>query len=181
MEPKPLALPPQTSETSQHRALLAPFCVGSGLDIGHGGDPITDTAIRFDLPTPYTAVGPRLPSHLTGDCRHLPFRPNTLDFIYSSHLVEDFTYKDLASVLAEWLECLKSGGHLIILAPDQQKFLAHCARTGQGTNDAHKESNFSFDTFYNVLVSLQSFVPTTLVVGYKDLPPYSWAGVWKKL
>src|ERR1700726_3531099 len=42
---------PRRSETSRHRALLQKFCVGCGIDIGFGGDPITPDAIRMDLPS----------------------------------------------------------------------------------------------------------------------------------
>jgi hypothetical protein len=45
------------SETSICRARLGPFCVGAGLDLGPGGDPINDTAIRVDLPNPYSNAG----------------------------------------------------------------------------------------------------------------------------
>ncbi len=45
------------SETSKHRDLLAPYCAGYGIDIGFGGDPITPTALRMDLPQPYARTG----------------------------------------------------------------------------------------------------------------------------
>lgn len=89
------------SETSKCRARLAPFCVGTGIDVGPGGDPITETAIRVDLPNPYSHAG-FLPPQFTGDTGGLPwFRDETLDYVYSSHLLEDF--EDPKPILVEWL------------------------------------------------------------------------------
>src|SRR4051812_3625456 len=90
-----------TSETSKHRDVLAPFCVGYGVDVGFGGDPITEVAIRMDLPEPYAAAG-RAPVQLGGDARDLRwFRDGALDFVYSSHVLEDFDEHETAPVLRE--------------------------------------------------------------------------------
>ena len=89
------------SETSRSRTTLAPFCEGYGVDLGFGGDPIAPHAIRVDLPRPYTAVGD-LSVQLGGDATDLVwFRDGVLDFVYSSHLLEDFD--DTERVLREWL------------------------------------------------------------------------------
>jgi hypothetical protein len=73
-------------QTSKCRTRLAPYCIGCGVDLGPGGDPITETAIRVDLPQPYSDVG-LLPPQLTGDARKLIwFRDACLDYVYSSHL-----------------------------------------------------------------------------------------------
>ena len=45
------------SETSKCRARLAPFCTGYGVDLGFGGDPITNHTIRVDSPRPYADTG----------------------------------------------------------------------------------------------------------------------------
>jgi len=37
------------SETSKCRSRLARYCVGAGIDIGAGGDPIVPTAVIVDL------------------------------------------------------------------------------------------------------------------------------------
>ncbi len=71
------------SETSKCRLRLAPYCIGYGLDLGFGGDPITLSAIRMDFPTPYTWVG-TYPVQLGGKAESLFwFQNNTLDYIYS--------------------------------------------------------------------------------------------------
>jgi predicted SAM-dependent methyltransferase len=120
------------SETSKCRSRLAPFCTGSGLDLGFGGDPIHDGAIRMDSPDQYGAVG-RQTAQLRGDAADLRwFRDGTLDFVFSSHLLEDFT--DTEAVLREWWRVLRTGGRLIIFCPDEQVYRAYCARTGHYQN-----------------------------------------------
>ena len=137
------------SETAASRDLLASFCSEPwGCDLGFGGDPICAHAITFDMPRPYTSVGSQR-QILKGDCRDLSmFQDGALDWVYSAHLLEDFSYLELATVIIpEWRRVLKPGGLLVTNCPDQQLFLAHCARTGQGLNMAHLEQDFSLENF----------------------------------
>ncbi len=53
----------------------------------------------------------------------------------SSHLLEDFA--DWWPALTEWARVLESGGHLVILIPDRERWAAALAR-GQPPNLAHK-------------------------------------------
>ena len=120
---------PLPSETSKCRARLAPFCTGYGLDLGFGGDAIVPHAIGMDMPQPYADVGKR-PVQLGGDATQLVwFADSTLDFIFTSHLLEDFVA--IAPILAEWLRVLKPGGRLIIFCPDEQVYRKHCAATSR--------------------------------------------------
>src|SRR5512137_2442781 len=105
------------SETAKHRALFLPYCIGNGLDIGYGGDPIVDTAITLDQVNRYSFEGSK-PQNLTADASSLyMFTTNSLDYVYSSHCIEDF--EDTGSVLAEWLRVVKRGGYLCLLFPDE--------------------------------------------------------------
>jgi predicted SAM-dependent methyltransferase len=136
-EPAP---PPKVSETSKCRASLAPYCVGDGLDIGYGGDPIVPTAICMDLPDRYAAYADH-PQHLAGDAADLRwFRDGSLDYVYSSHVLEDF--EDTGPVLREWLRVLRPGGHLVLYLPDEQTYRAHCARQGKPPNPHHVHADF---------------------------------------
>lgn len=131
------------SETAKCRERLAPYCSGSGLDLGFGGDPIVPWAICFDLPKPYAQEGPH-PQHLAGDARDLSmFADNSLDFVFSSHLLEDF--EDTDAVVREWARVLKPGGNLVIYCPDEQRYRKVCAETGQVYNEAHKNAYFCLD------------------------------------
>jgi len=140
---------PYRSETSKCRARLAPFCVGYGLDLGFGGDPITEQAIRVDLPQPYAYTG-SAPVQLGGDAAELRwFQDGVLDYVYSSHLLEDFP--DTEGVLREWLRVLRPGGNLVIFCPDEQIYLTYCQRTGAIHNQNHCHADFSLPKVRNIL------------------------------
>ena len=133
------------SETSKRRAVLAPFCRGIGVDIGYGGDPIKPSAVTIDLPRPYSHVGDH-PLNLAGDARQLHwFRNGVLDYVFSSHLLEDF--EDPLPVLVEWTRVLKKDGVLVLLLPDEQIYRQYCADTGQAYNVEHKNPDLSLDNF----------------------------------
>lgn len=174
---------PRRSETGRYRALLAPYCEGNGVDIGFGGDAITPAALRMDLPSPYTRVG-SAPLQLAGDCRNLHwFRDGSLDYVYSSHVLEDFGESETAKVLAEWTRVLRVGGRLVLLLPDQQRYLAFCRRRGLVSpvgivgNAHHSVAHFSLgyvDTNVSELGNLKR------IAAYESLGPYSFAVVYEK-
>lgn len=128
------------SETARWRHLVRDYCIGNGVDLGSGGDPIVQTAIQVDLPpAEYGGYGRggdfEYPIQWAGTATDLPFKDRTLDYVYSSHLLEDFA--DWRPVLLEWVRVLKPGGYLIILIPDHQRFRA-CVAAGQSDNLNHK-------------------------------------------
>jgi predicted SAM-dependent methyltransferase len=127
------------SETAKLRDILAPFCKGDGIDLGCGSDKIIPSAIGIDLPQPYAHCGDD-PIQIHTDARALPFKDNTLDYIYSSHLWEDFSPKDGKNVrvIFEWLRVLKNGGLLILNLPHEKIFKGVCYSTGQPYNQAHQ-------------------------------------------
>lgn len=128
------------SETARYRHLTSPHCVGLGLDIASQGDPVVPYAWSLDLPPTEFATynsnnPPRGPIQLHGDARQLPIADASLDFVYSSHLLEDFP--DWEPVLKEWVRVIKPGGKLVVLIPDRERWVAACA-AGQPPNDAHR-------------------------------------------
>jgi SAM-dependent methyltransferase len=167
--------PSYPSETSKCRAHLSPYCVGYGVDLGFGGDPITETAIRVDYPSPYSDVG-QLPVQLGGDATRLYwFADGVLDYVYSSHLLEDF--EDTKSALAEWLRVLKPRGRLILFCPDQRVFEDHCKKTSQPLNPCHKHADFSLRRVQRLLAELGG----TRELYSRDLVDiYSWDLVVEK-
>jgi predicted SAM-dependent methyltransferase len=167
---------PWPSETSKCRARLAPFCVGYGIDIGPGGDPIVPSAVRVDLPQPYSHVG-SLPVQLGGDATDLKwFRDGVLDYVYSSHVLEDFV--DTEKVLREWLRVLKPGGRLIIFCPDEQVYRQHCRDTGQPYNTCHVHADFSL-AFVKKILDRIGHVRVIHEIQLVDV--YSWDLVAEKL
>jgi hypothetical protein len=128
------------SETAKYRHLTAQYCQGTpGVDIGSSGDPVVAHAIQIDLEQPYCPpLGPG-PIHLRGDGSNLSlwFQPESLAFVYSSHLFEDFNTYEQEAVMADWMSRVRAGGHLIILMPDKGRWQAALAK-GQPPNLAHK-------------------------------------------
>ena len=138
------------SETSKCRATLTQFCQGDGMDIGYGGDPIVPHAICMDLPQGYAHYKNHV-QHLHGDARDLHwFRSNSLDWIYSSHVLEDF--EDTKAVLEEWLKVVKSGGNLVLYLPDEQTYRAYCRSQGRPPNIHHIHEDFSLHYVKECLV-----------------------------
>jgi SAM-dependent methyltransferase len=126
------------SETSKYLHITAPYCQGTGVDIGSQGEPVVPWAIQVDLPRePYLKYGGQNPEsiHLPIGCSDLPFKDASLDFVYSSHLIEDFA--DWTSLLTEWSRIVKPGGNLVIMLPDKERFSDAIAR-GQPPNCAHQ-------------------------------------------
>ena len=125
------------SETSARRHLTVQYCVGNGLDLGSAGDPVVPTAIQIEPLTQYTPdLGGQHPVQLRGSAIDLYwFRDNVMDYVYSSHLLEDFA--DWKPLLREWVRVLRPGGHLVIMIPDKHAWAAALAK-GQAPNFSHK-------------------------------------------
>ena len=171
---------PHQSETSKHRHLFLPHLPPCNLlDIGYGGDPVAPWAVGCDMAQgSYTHVG-AAPQQLGFDCRTLPFKDGTLQGIYSSHVIEDFSYEDQVKILQEWFRCLRRGGVVALLQPDQKRFEAHCAATGQSLNEAHKERDYSLATFKSRVWN--HIRAGMALVEARDLDDYSWMFVAKKI
>lgn len=128
------------SETARYRSLTEKWCIGNGVDIGSQGDPVVPWAIQVELPDEQFQKYSGGMSFgqcgvWRGDGLQLPFKDNVLDFVYSSHLIEDFP--TWAPALKEWSRVLKPGGKLVILTPDDDLFNAAIA-AGQPPNCAHR-------------------------------------------
>jgi len=146
------------SETSLCRERLKQYCEGNGLDLGYGGDPIVPSVITIDLPRHYFTpswLGTPAPQNLKGDARDLYwFTDCSMDYVYSSHLFEDFELKEMKPVLLEWLRVLKPGGYLVLYLPDQQQYKRDCEKRGEIPNPNHKLEGFSLRFFKALLVDL---------------------------
>lgn len=162
------------SETYYARESLAKWCIGYGVDLGFGGDKIVPHAIAIDMPTPYTKLGCD-PVQLGGDASDLVwFRDSVLDFVYSSHLLEDF--EDTTSVLVEWVRVLKPGGYLILNLPNELLFRERCKHDGTKGNNAHKHADFSSEW----VERCAAFLSLDIVHKYSRPGSYSFELVFKK-
>ncbi len=131
--------PMSQSETSKHRHQVIAYCQGNGLELGSAGDPIRAEAIQVELPNNYCPFfDNKYPPQLRGDATKLHwFKDEVLDYVYSSHLIEDFTAEQQKTIIQEWLRVIKPGGHLVILAPEKNRWKAALDRK-QPPNLAHK-------------------------------------------
>lgn len=124
------------SETSKVRHLVLKYCNGLGCDVGFGGDKIKKDAIGVDLPIPYAKTGKDkvdIPCDLFAG--PIPVPDSTYDYVYSSHLIEDF--EDTGKILGEFIRILKPGGNLILVFPDQFQYSMHCLKKGEPPNPHH--------------------------------------------
>lgn len=127
------------SETHKHRDKVLPYCQGNGLDLGSAGDPISPTAIQVELPDNYCPLFKNdYPPQLRGDATNLVwFKDKCLDYVFSSHLIEDFGPERQHEIICEWCRVIKPGGYLVVLAPERHRWKAALNR-GQPPNLAHK-------------------------------------------
>jgi ubiquinone/menaquinone biosynthesis C-methylase UbiE len=129
------------SETSKVRHLVIGYCEGHGCDIGFGGDKIKKTdCVGIDYAQPYANTG-KDKVDIACDVMNeaIPVPDDSFEYVYSSHLIEDFT--DTGAALREFIRILKPGGNLILVFPDQQKYEDDCRRTGQTLNTHHVHKN----------------------------------------
>jgi len=131
------------SETAKVRALVLPYIAGlKGIDVGWGGDAITQDAILIDRHGRDRGI--------KADADNLPFLGDeSQDYVYSSHCLEDNL--NYLAILNEWLRVLKPGGLLILNLPDQNKFLEYCKLYG-GDNPEHKLPELSLKWMVGVLM-----------------------------
>lgn len=132
------------SETDKYRHLTQKYCKGVGIDIGSQGCPVVPWAFNIDLPHEEFAFYnsnniPKGPIQICCRAEKLwMIEVGSLDFVYSSHLLEDFV--DWMPILQEWVSKLKKGGKLIILVPDKEKWNAAISQ-GQPPNCQHKHES----------------------------------------
>jgi len=138
------------SETSKVRHFILSYCTGYGCDIGFGGDKIKKDCVGIDYPTPYTKVGAdKVDIGVDLFKEKIPVPDNTFDYVYSSHLVEDF--EDTQAILMEHLRILKNGGNLVLAFPDQKKYELYCKKYYIPLNLSHKHKNFGYEFLLNEL------------------------------
>ena len=131
------------AETITCRDLTAPYCKGNGVDLGSKGIPVVPWAIQVEIPPDdfFAYQGFALPETVEwkGTALDLPFKDGVLDFVYSSHLLEDFL--DWTPILKEWIRVIKRGGYLIIMLPDKVRF-NNSIKSGGNGNANHKHESY---------------------------------------
>lgn len=113
---------------------VAPYLRGRGLDVGAGDFKILPHAISVDN-CHHQAFGFNIkPDVFVPTAADLSvFGSQSMDFVYSSHLLEHM--EDPAAALKEWYRLVKPGGYLILHLPHED----HYPKMGEdGANPDHK-------------------------------------------
>ena len=83
------------------------YCIGKGLDIGCGGDPLVPEILQWDFEQ--------------GDAQYLKtLEDESFDFINASHILEHMIDPKIA--ITNWWRVLKKGGHLIVYLPHRDLY-----------------------------------------------------------
>jgi predicted SAM-dependent methyltransferase len=146
------------NEASKCRDRVLTYLSGCGIDIGCGSDRITPNAIGVDLAPSAQLVGDAIDLYW--------FRDNVLDFVFSSHCLEDIV--DTKRALKEWCRVIKPGGHLVLYLPHKH-YYPNIGKPYANTNHKHDFlpgdiTQPLFDLNMDV-ISCQTYTPSS---GYYD-------------
>ena len=150
------------SETSKVREMVLPYCIGRGCDIGFGGDKVMKVNCDgIDYPQPYAFAGKDKVDIacdvIKGD---IPVADNTYDYVYTSHLIEDFA--DTTDALKKFIRILRPGGNLILVFPDQPQYEMYCKEIKLPMNPYHVHADMGYDYMKRQLDALPG-------IQYKEL------------
>jgi len=129
-------------ETDKIKYYAVPYTRGVGLDIGCGPKRIWPSSIGLDRFT--SAEG----ASISCDVKDLNlFSNKTMDYVYSSHVVEDFVESETFDLLLEWWRVIKVGGYLVLYLPHEDLY----PKVGEpGANPEHKQ-NLNPDKIISVM------------------------------
>ena len=83
------------------------YCIGQGLDIGCGNDPVVDGCCGWDL--------------MHGDAQYLTgIADEEFDWVYSSHCLEHVD--DVRIALKNWFRVVRRGGYLLLYIPHRDLY-----------------------------------------------------------
>jgi predicted SAM-dependent methyltransferase len=104
----------------------------NGIDVGCGTTRINDRIISIDIQPDWRYAN----AQLVWDCKDLDvFSDNSLEFIFSSHCLEDFD--NIPDVFFKWWGKLKPDGLMLLLLPDIEA--GRYKKCGEaGGNPSHK-------------------------------------------
>jgi SAM-dependent methyltransferase len=128
--------------------LIGEYCQGNGVDVGCGWRKMGGPILGIDsIPWGYQSGGDREDPHYSQadwccDCRDLPVKDDSLDFVFSHHLLEhvgdiDTTDDETRKALTEWTRVLKPGGFLVVVLPDIRFCISPYAKRKYGKRIPH--------------------------------------------
>jgi predicted SAM-dependent methyltransferase/ADP-heptose:LPS heptosyltransferase len=134
---------PQGNESAKIRWEIVQYTRGRGLDIGCGPmkqfphwigiDNRKDTGL-FNIPiTPDVTVK-------TAEALDL-FASGSMDFCFSSHLLEHIDYENVPAALKEWMRVIRHRGYLLLYLPDEDEY----PKVGEKDANPDHRWNVSYD------------------------------------
>lgn len=126
---------PQGKESAKIKYEIVQYTRGQGLDLGCGQDKTYDHFIGVDNGHHAEFGWTIKPDVNVKTCEKLPFATQSMDFVFSSHLLEHIEHYEKA--LKEWFRVIKPGGHLVLYLPDDKLY----PKVGtEGANPDHKHN-----------------------------------------
>jgi len=115
---------PQGNEGFKVRWEIVRWTKGRGLDIGCGPQKTFPHFIGVDNNIDAAIFNiPAKPDVYVDNANDLSvFSSESMDFVFSSHLLEHFPYEEVPKVLKEWFRVLKPNRHLVLYLPDEDEY-----------------------------------------------------------
>ena len=125
----------QGFESHKIRWEIVPWTSGKGLDLGCGMQKVFEHFIGVDNGH-HEMFNQQIRSDIRAPAEDLSiFADGSMDFAFSSHLLEHYPYESVPAVLKEWLRVVKVGGYLVLYLPDEDQY-PHVGEPG--SNSDHK-------------------------------------------
>lgn len=167
---------PQGDESSKIRWEIVEFTSGRGLDLGCGPWKCFPHFIGVDNYTDTRLFGVEMKPDVVSDVQKLDvFGSASMDFAYSSHVLEHISFNDVPATLKEWWRTVKPGGHLILYLPDEDQY----PKVGEPHANPDHKWNVSIDLVTEVMKGVGSWDLVRCEKRDQDLE-YSLFFVFKK-
>ena len=95
------------------------YCRGLGFDIGVGTNRLSETILSTDW-YPHSDVDMIWNVVHEGGRYPYPFRDGRFDFVFASHVIEDFPPHEIQFVYDEFIRLVKPNGYLVLIVPDME-------------------------------------------------------------
>jgi len=128
---------PQSNEGHKVRWEIVPYTRGRGLELGSGIQKLYPHFIGVDNRKDAALFGhPINPDVAVESAERMEFfASNSMDFIFSSHLLEHIEPERVTGALKEWMRIIKPKGYLTLYLPDEDEY----PKVGEnGANPDHK-------------------------------------------
>lgn len=148
---------PQGKETAKTRWRAAPYTRGKGLDLGCGAEKIWDTknVVGVDSCKDSDLFGHIMNPDIKADVESLPlFASGSVDFVFSSHVLEHIPYAKVTETLKEWFRVVKVGGFVVLYLPDEDQY-PKCAEIERGIllSEQYANSDHKWNVNYDRIVA----------------------------